>query len=302
MSHDAPVGPPPGVGGPPPGVGGPPPGVGDPPAAPVRTSLDPAEQAVAEAMSAFAERAREQVLARVAELDGGLQIEERVVDREEARHVVEVTRGPVVEKAGWYVNEPRTGMPPFVPDPVWGRYVEIDVHPASPHVGLLHATVYCSFFTNGTSTMSGYLDYVPAVWHDDDNARLAASVEEVYARHGVDISRFRAELGDSDFGRTHHRERLRAACVGVSLYSFPMLEATMETLALAVDGFDAFVGTYFDILAERRDEPFGPAQVAEQDAMRRRWLEDQLFADTFSMKVVPYEVWSFANQAPTVRF
>ena len=36
--------------------------------------------------------------------------------------------------------------------------------------------------------------------------------------------------------------------------------------------------------------------------MRRRWLEDQLFADTFSMKVVPYEVWSFANQAPTVRF
>lgn len=36
--------------------------------------------------------------------------------------------------------------------------------------------------------------------------------------------------------------------------------------------------------------------------MRKRWLEDQLFADTMSMKVVPYEVWSLANQAPAVKF
>lgn len=36
--------------------------------------------------------------------------------------------------------------------------------------------------------------------------------------------------------------------------------------------------------------------------MRRRWLEDHLFHDPVTRKMVPYEVWSFADQAPTVMF
>jgi hypothetical protein len=36
--------------------------------------------------------------------------------------------------------------------------------------------------------------------------------------------------------------------------------------------------------------------------MRKRWLENQMFADTFSKKVVPYEAWSMANLPPEVKF
>ena len=51
-----------------------------------------------------------------------------------------------------------------------------------------------------------------------------------------------------------------------------------------------------------RDQPYAAADVAEQEGMRRRWLEDYLFHDPVTRIMVPYEVWSFADQAPTVMF
>ncbi len=66
--------------------------------------------------------------------------------------------------------------------------------------------------------------------------------------------------------------------------------------------FDEFVGTYMDIVAERADDPFTAADLAAQDDMRRRWLIDQLFSDPFASKIVPFEVWSFANVPPVVKF
>jgi alkanesulfonate monooxygenase SsuD/methylene tetrahydromethanopterin reductase-like flavin-dependent oxidoreductase (luciferase family) len=51
-----------------------------------------------------------------------------------------------------------------------------------------------------------------------------------------------------------------------------------------------------------RRELLAAADVAEQEGMRRRWLEDHLFHDPVTRKMVPYEVWSFADQAPTVMF
>jgi coproporphyrinogen III oxidase len=150
--------------------------------------------------------------------------------------------------------------------------------------------------------VAGYMDYVPGVVHADDNRRLKEAVDAVFARYGEDISRFRHELCESAFGARHHRDALKAACVGVSLYARPMLKADERNLSLVTDAFNAITDAYFAILIERRDQSVSAADRAAQDAMRKRWLEDQLFADTMSQKVVPYEVWSMANLPPTVRF
>ena len=80
-----------------------------------------------------------------------------------------------------------------------------------------------------------------------------------------------------------------------------MMTITEGNLALVTEAFQAMTDTYFEILSERKRERVTDTDRLAQDAMRRRWLEDQLFADTFSRKVVPYEVWSLANLPPAVK-
>ena len=43
-------------------------------------------------------------------------------------------------------------------------------------------------------------------------------------------------------------------------------------------------------------------QREAMDLSLRINLEDHLFSDPFTMNVVPYKVWSFADAPPTVRF
>jgi coproporphyrinogen III oxidase len=265
-------------------------------------ALTAEQQALALQLQAFQDRMETDFFQRVKRFNGSLDIEERVFDYDMATHTVKVSRGKVVEKAGWYVNTQKKGMPPLVPDPLYSRYMEIDVHPATPHVGMLHATIYFTWLKNGAGMIAGYMDYVPAVVHEEDNQRLKQAVEAVFARHNEDIGRFRNELCESKFGAEHHRDRLKAACVGVSLYAPPMLKATGGNLALVTEAFRAITDTYFAILTERRRQRVSAQDQGALDGMRRRWLEDQMFADTFSRKVVPYEVWSLANLPPTVRF
>jgi len=264
--------------------------------------LKPEQQALADRMQAFEDRMEADFFARVKDFNGKSTLEDKVFDYDTATHTVKVARGKVIEKAGWYINVQKKGMPPMVPDPLFSRYMEMNVHPATPHVGMLHATVYFTYLKNGAGLLAGYMDYVPGVWHEDDNQRLKAAVEKVFVKYGEDISRFRTELCDSDFGKKHHRDALRAACVGVSLYARPMMKVDDRNLSLVMDAFEAFTGEYFAILDERRRQRATEADFAEQAGMRKRWLEDQVFADTMSRKVVPYEVWSMANLPPVVRF
>lgn len=280
----------------------PPPTAPAAPAAP--PALTPAEDAMTKQMQAFMDRSEKRIFDKIKALNGGLEVETKTFSYPAAEHLVKVTRGPVVEKAGWYVNISTKAAPPFVPEPKWNRYMEINIHPKSPLVGMLHATIYFAYFASGKmdSIMAGYQDYVPAVWNDEDIASLKAAVDAVYARNGVDIGRFRRQLCESAFGAKNHRDRLKASCAGTSLYDPPFMPVTEANFALATEAFDAFVDAYFRILEKRKDQPYTPADVRLQDAMRKRWLEDQLFADTMSMKVVPYEVWSLANQAPAIRY
>ena len=167
-------------------------------------TLTPDQQAMAARMQAFQDQAQAAFFARVKRFNGKADIETRVFDYDTATHTVKVSRGKVVEKAGWYTNVQKKGMPPMVPDPLFSRYMEIDVHPATPHVGMLHATIYFTYLRNGVSVLAGYMDYVPAVVHDDDNQRLRTAVEQVFAHYGADIAPYRRELCESRFGAEHH--------------------------------------------------------------------------------------------------
>jgi arylsulfatase A-like enzyme len=53
---------------------------------------------------------------------------------------------------------------------------------------------------------------------------------------------------------------------------------------------------------ERADDDFSAADIVAQDEMRRRWMIDQLFSDPFASKIVPFDVWSFANMPPIIKF
>jgi coproporphyrinogen III oxidase len=269
---------------------------------PVASTLTPEQAALAQRMETFMADRQQWYFGELKRINGEAGIETRVWNFDDADHTVSVTRGPVIEKAAWYLNVAKKGIPPFIPSVRYARYMEVDLHPHSPHAGFLHATLFLTFLDNGKSMMAGYMDYVPAVWHEDDNLTLKNAVDAVYARHGVDITRFRKQLCESKFGATHHRDRLKAACVGASLYDPPMMEVTEPNFALATEAWQAFVSTYLGIVEKRAHEKYTEADLRAQESMRKRWLEDQLFADTFTVKVVPYEVWSFADQAPAVHF
>ena len=42
--------------------------------------------------------------------------------------------------------------------------------------------------------------------------------------------------------------------------------------------------------------------VAAQDAMRKRWLIDQLYSDPYASSIVPYKAWFMANVPPVIKF
>ena len=264
--------------------------------------LTPEQQRHAQRMLDYMAKTESRFFNIVEGLNGQLQLEEKDFSFDAADHIVKVTRGEVIEKAGWYENISKQGQPPYVPEPIWSRYMEINIHPKTPFVGMLHATIYFSFLKNNMNALAGYMDYVPGVVVEEDNQQLKQVVEDVYEKHGADISPFRKELCESEFGAKHHRDALKAACVGTSLYAPPMLRIKDSNWVLVTEAFDAFLDTYISILEKRKDQPFTDEDLAARDAMRKRWLEDQLFADTMSKEVVPYEVWSMANLPPEVKF
>ena len=89
----------------------------------------------------------------------------------------------------------------------------------------------------------------------------------------------------------------------MSFYGPPVFPGDPEASIKFIAGlYDLFVDEFVDITIERADEPFTAADIAAQDQMRRQWLIDQLFSDPFASKIVPFEIWSFANVPPVIKF
>jgi len=259
--------------------------------------LNEEQRGYAEQMLSLVEQREQFFLDTLTRFNGNQDVETRVFDTEKANHTVSVARGEVLEKAGYYVNRTKMADPPYVPEAIWDRYLELDFHPRTPLLGQLHATIDVTYMADGKSAVAGYMDYTPGTWIDEDIEILKKTVDDHFDAYGHDVEKYRQMLY-----KDYHKDKLQAACVGAAFYVPPMLEINDVNLTFVQQAHEKFVGAYLEILDRRKDQSFTDEDLANQAGMRRRWLEDHLQSDPFTMYVVPYEVWSFADAPPVVKF
>lgn len=241
--------------------------------------------------------------AQVGELNGALEFEDRKASSEWNDFELRVTRGPVIEKTG-RMYSPGKKLSPDRGDGelTWGLFYSLDMHPKSPLVGMLHATIVMQMFADNTVQTGGWLGVMPGTRIEDDLALLKQVTDDYFARHDKDPSLYRQLIckGTHD---TVAEFRRKPACSGVSFYGPPVYRNDPEASIRFIAGlYDEFVQAYMDINRARADAPFTAADAAAQDEMRKRWLIDQLFSDPYSSKTVPFEAWSFVNVAPVIKF
>lgn len=200
---------------------------------------------------------------------------------------VRVKRGAVAEKAGIMVVTTGIEKPPFVMGGRWNRFLEVAIHPKNPRVGMLHATFVVQISDKGEGTIGATMDMMKVNQPPEDLAFMDARVTEVFARHSVDRERWRSKACNKPNAGPWkwHRD---GTCTGVSMYGAGML-ADEQTFALVSELYTAVVDAYFEILTKRADADYSADDLAAQDFMRRRWLEDQLFWDMLARNFVPYE-------------
>lgn len=269
--------------------------------------LSPEHQALARRMVAFMEQADRKYFARAQALNGttaapaGADVLNSETD--DSIYDVRVTRGPVVEKLGRMIAEGKKTQPGRREgELVWGRFYSIDVHPQTPLVGMLHATLVLQFYADGTGFAGGWLGVMNGTRVDQDMAALTAVVDTHFDSYGKQPGVYRSLIvkGTED---TVSEFRRRPDPSGVSFYGPPVFPGDVARSYELIEGlFTKFTDAYLDLIPKRIGMSVTADDVARQDAMRKRWLVDQLYSDPFASKLVPFEVWSLANVPPTVRF
>ncbi|NND55382.1 MAG: hypothetical protein HKN56_10495 [Gammaproteobacteria bacterium] len=252
---------------------------------------------------AYAAQMDDKYFGQVGEMNGRVEFEDRFHETEYARFLLRVTRGDVMEKAG-RMMAPGKKLSPGRGDGIltWGRFYSLDMHPKTPLVGMLHATIVMQMFEDDSVTTGGWLGVMPGTRVEEDLALLKKVTDNYFARHDKDPSLYRQLIckGTHD---TVAQFRRKPACSGVSFYGPPVYADDPEASIRFIAGlYDEFVGTYMDIVRERQGDTYTAADIEAQDGMRRQWLIDQLFSDPFSGKIIPFEIWSFANVPPVVKF
>ena len=216
---------------------------------------------------------------------------------------IRVVRGPVVEKTGRMLSEGKMTSPGRGDKKlVWGRFYSIDIHPKTPLVGMLHATLVLQFFEDNSIGTGGWLDMMPGTRIPEDLEFLKQTTDNYLAKHNADNALYRRLVckGTED---TIEYWRRRPSCSGVSFYGPPVFRDSGERSYMFIKGmFTEFVDAYMQLVEKRMDDSFSEEDVLAQETMRHRWLIDQLFSDPFASKIVPFEVWSAANVPPTIKF
>ena len=265
--------------------------------------LPPEQRELAEWMNAFTDRMDEKYLGRVGQLNGELEFEDRNFSTEWSEHEVRVTRGPVVEKAGrLYSMGKKQRAERGGREIVWSRFYAIDIHPKTPLVGMIHAAIVLQFFGDGSSYAGGWLGTMPGTRIDEDLGRLEQVTDDYFAKNEIDLNIYRKLVckGTDD---TVAQYRRLPACVGASFYGPPVYPGdTGKSLTFIADFYDLFVETYMDNIEKRKDDSYTEADILAQNVMRKRWLTDQMLSDPYSSVQIPFEVHSFWNAAPTVKF
>ena len=216
---------------------------------------------------------------------------------------IRVVRGPVVEKTGRMLSEGKMTSPGRGDKKlVWGRFYSIDIHPKTPLVGMLHATLVLQFFEDNSIGTGGWLDMMPGTRIPEDLEFLKQTTDDYFAKHNADNALYR-ELVCKGTEDTIEYWRRRPSCSGVSFYGPPVFKDSGERSYMFIKGmFTEFVDAYMQLVEKRMDDSFSEEDILAQETMRHRWLIDQLFSDPFASKIVPFEVWSAANVPPTIKF
>ena len=173
----------------------------------------------------------------------------------------------------------------------------MDFHPCTRLIVHLNETIYFTYMANGNSAIAGYMDYTPGTWIDEDITYMKRAVDQVFEQHDHDVEHYRQILY-----KDYHKDKLQAACIGAAFYVRPMLDINEANMSFVQKAHETFVKAYLEVLDKRKEEPFTEDDLSKQAGMRKRWLEDHLFSDPFTMHVVPYDVWSFADAPPVVTF
>lgn len=269
--------------------------------------LSPEHQELAQRMVTFMSRADGKYFARAQAINGlpGAPLPAESLSREtdDSIYDVRVTRGPVVEKLGRMLAEGKKTQPGRREGVlVWGRFYSIDVHPQTPLVGMLHATLVLQFYEDGTGFAGGWLGVMNGTRVDEDMQALTRVVDTHFADHGRDPAIYRRLItkGTEDTVATFRRKPDPS---GVSFYGPPVFPGDVARSYDLIEGlFEKFTDAYLDLVPKRAGAPVTAGDVARQDAMRKSWLIDQLYSDPFASQLVPFEVWSLANVPPVVRF
>ena len=265
--------------------------------------LPPEQRELAESFNAFLIQMDDKYFGRVAEMNGELVFDDREFSTEWSEHEVGVTRGAVMEKAGrLYSMGKKQRVERGGREIVWSRFYALDMHPRTPLVGMLHAAIVLQFFGDGSSYAGGWLGTMPGTRIEEDMALLKRATDDYFAAADVDVTQFRRLVCKGTDDTVPEFRRL-PACVGASFYGPPVYRGeTGKTLDFVAGFYDLFVETYMDVVEKRADDPFTEADILAQDKMRKRWFMDQVFSDPYSSVQIPFEVHSFWNAAPVVKF
>ncbi len=267
--------------------------------------LTPEQAQVAGQMLDFMTSIEARFWARVDNLNGvkpgQAKVESLVMDPPENGHYeVRVQRGKVVEKAGVMTVTTVIEKPPFIIGGKWNRFIEVAAHPATPLVGMLHATFSMQFSSKGVGNIGATIDMMKAAQRPEDLALFDERITAVFKKHGVDRERYRGK-GCAQKREGFWKYYRPGTCTGVSMYGPDML-ADEQHFALVSELYSTAVDTYFELVQMRRRQRYTPADLAAQDAMRKGWLEDQLYWDVLAKNFVPYEAWSAVNAPPVVKW
>jgi hypothetical protein len=144
------------------------------------------------------------------------------------------------------------------------------------------------------------MDMMQAAQSPEDLAFFDQRVTAVFAKHGIDREKYRGK-GCAQRREGPWKYYRPGTCTGVSMYG-PDMIADEAHFALVADLYSTVVDAYFDLLDKRKRQRYSPEQLAAQEAMRKGWLEDQLFWDVLAKNFVPYEAWSAVNGPPVVKY
>ena len=244
--------------------------------------LNAEQSAFANELLGFIEAMEGKYFARIGRLNRGLQLETKSFSYEHADYDVLVTRGRVVEKAGTLLANTKKPRESYQTETYWSRFYSLDIHPKTPLIGMLHATVMMQFNKDGGSSMGGWLDVMPGTRVEEDIAALTQTMDDMFSKFGKDSKRNRELSCEGDPMEFDQSFRRQPACAGASFYGNPMMTVTRENFDFMTQSFDKFIGAYIDTIEKRQNDAFTEEDVANQDRMRRRWLEDQLYADPFA--------------------